>query len=82
MQTHKTLQRIVDVKYEVIGTAKKLHMIQEAYPLMKLTGHVAQEFVGKPKDGRTPVTLRLLIDETEFETVKNASFKVRSIMHY
>lgn len=37
--------------------------------------HVAEEHIGQSKDGKTPATVRFLIDKETFQRVKDASFK-------
>lgn len=69
------LQLTVEVKYEVSGVAEPLDPVTEAYPCLKLMHYVATESIGKPKDGKTPVTLRLLVDSEAHAAVKEASFK-------
>ena len=47
-----------------------------AYPTMKIMNHVVEEHVGRTNgQGRTPVTLRLLVTEETHARVKGASFK-------
>lgn len=76
LNSHAALQHIVDVKYEVEGQAQKLNFVTQAYPTMKIMDHVVEEHVGRPNgQGRTPVTLRLLVTEETHARVKGASFK-------
>ena len=72
---HESLQYIVDIKYEVFGEGKKLNFVDQAYPTLKIMHHVAEEHIGKVKEGKTPITLRLLINKKTYENVKGASFK-------
>ena len=75
VSVRKDLQFIVDVKYEVYGKAKKMPMVKYGYPTLKLMNHVAVEYVGKEKNGRTAVTLRLIIDKKTYKNMDGASFK-------
>lgn len=69
------LQCTVEVKYEAHGEVRPLNVALEQYPLMKEMGFIVTESIGKPKEGRTPVTLRLLVDPQTHSSVKDASFK-------
>jgi hypothetical protein len=91
LEERESLQCIVDLKYEVYGKAVKLDPVAEAYPTLKIMKHVAEEHVGKEKNGNfhisktvelknlclgiSPVTLRLLIDTKTYSRLKDASFK-------
>jgi 2-polyprenyl-6-methoxyphenol hydroxylase-like FAD-dependent oxidoreductase len=75
MRYYEYLQFIVEVKYEVSGTTRPFNMVTEAYPTMKVMGCIATEHVGKEKEGVTPVTLRLFVDEKTLETLSEATFK-------
>jgi len=56
----ETLQCTVEVKYEVEGQALKLNMLTQAYPLIKAMGFVAEEHIGRMKDGKYARTITLL----------------------
>ena len=51
LQERESLQCIVDLKYEVYGKGEKLDMVSEAYPTLKIMKHVAEEHVGKERNG-------------------------------
>lgn len=74
-QIQKTLQHIAELKYEVQGDTRPLNKIMEVVPALTYTRHLISEFVGKENDKKTPVSLRLFIDETTYEKMKNATFK-------
>jgi hypothetical protein len=75
LSVQKDIQMTAEVKYEVEGPTKSLNYVTETYPCLKLMHYVATESIGKPRDGKTPVTLRLLIDSEAHKTVADASFK-------
>lgn len=47
LDVHESLQCIVDVKYEVYGQGKKMSLVDQAYPTLKIMNHVGEEHVGK-----------------------------------
>jgi len=75
MKFYEYLQFIVEIKYEVEGSTRLLAFLTEAYPTMKIMGCVATEHIGKEINGKTPVTLRLFVDEETLESLKEATFK-------
>tara|TARA_R110002126_G_scaffold13118_4_gene57105 strand:+ start:258621 stop:259892 length:1272 start_codon:yes stop_codon:yes gene_type:complete len=68
------LQYVAEVKYETQGATKALPF-SEHYKTNKLLTSMAFEYVGKEKDGKTPVSLRLFIDEANYQAMPEASFK-------
>lgn len=67
----KPLQYIVEVKYQVKGAANK-------HNLLKTNSHLnnmAFEYVGKEKNGISPVTLRFFLSKEDYDTLPEASFK-------
>ncbi len=56
-------------------TGEKLNSMNQAYPVMKLMHHIAEEHIGTEKYGKSPVTLRLLVSRKEYEGLKDATFK-------
>eukprot|EP00698_Gefionella_okellyi_P011463 TRINITY_DN3022_c0_g1_i3.p1 TRINITY_DN3022_c0_g1~~TRINITY_DN3022_c0_g1_i3.p1 ORF type:complete len:816 (-),score=158.12 TRINITY_DN3022_c0_g1_i3:1863-4310(-) len=75
MPVNDTLAFIIDCKYEVYGQARKFRLADQGYRTMKLIPFLAQEFVGKEKEGVTPVTCRLVVNEEAFNSAKDASFR-------
>lgn len=69
------LKFIIDVKYEVEGEAVPLDFVRSVYPTLKSMGAIAQEYIGRQRDGKTPVTFRLFIDREAFEEMQDATFK-------
>ncbi len=70
MALEQDLRYIVEVKYEVKGQGKALNLVKAAYPTLKLMKAIAQEYVGKEKDGKTQITLRLFIDKQKYEELR------------
>ena len=69
------LKFIVEVKYEVQGNTRPLSFIKGVYPTLKAMRSIAQEHIGREKDGKTPVTLRLFVDRHKYEEMQTASFR-------
>lgn len=69
------LQYIVEVKYQVKGTAKKLNPLGDHLKANQQIENMAFEYVGKEKNGITPVSVRFFIDEETYKTIPEASFK-------
>lgn len=74
-QIKKTLQYIAEIKYEVNGKTRELNKFTEVGPTISYADHFVSEFVGKEKEGLTPVSLRIFVDEKIYEKMKGASFK-------
>jgi 2-polyprenyl-6-methoxyphenol hydroxylase-like FAD-dependent oxidoreductase len=72
---HYPLQYVAEVKYQTHGPAGHLDFLDESYKTNKLLSHMAFEYIGKEKDGATPVTLRFFIDEKTYAALPKASFK-------
>lgn len=68
------LQYVVELKYEAEGAAGKLST-EETYKTNKLMSNMCFEYVGKEKQGKTPVSLRFFIDEETYNQMPEASFK-------
>jgi 2-polyprenyl-6-methoxyphenol hydroxylase-like FAD-dependent oxidoreductase len=76
LAVNRVLQSIVDLKYEVEGGgAEPLSKLAEAYPTIKLMGYAAEEHIGQARDGRCPVTLRLVVRESDANALEDATFK-------
>lgn len=69
------LQHVVEIKYEAKGRARRLKALKEGYRTNKLLSHMAFEYVGKEKAGKTPVTLRFFLDKDTYDALPQASFK-------
>lgn len=65
------LQSIVEVKYKVKGSAIKANMLETN----QNTNHMVFEYVGREKEGFSPVTLRFFLDEKTYKNLPDASFK-------
>lgn len=74
-QIQKTLQYIAEIKYEVSGGARYLNTLVESIFANAYAKHLVSEFIGKEKDGKTPVSLRIFIDENVYAQMKEATFK-------
>ncbi|MEZ0223404.1 MAG: FAD-dependent oxidoreductase [Alphaproteobacteria bacterium] len=69
------LQYVVEIKYEAEGRAGKLNFAGDRYKTNKLLSSMAFEYVGKEKQGTTPVTLRFFLDKETYDALPQASFK-------
>ncbi len=70
------LQYIAEIKYFIKGNGRNLKLLTEAYKTSKLAGAVITEHVGHVnKEGRTPVTMRVFIDQKTYMQMRGASFK-------
>lgn len=68
------LQHVVEIKYEAEGKTQPLSF-HEQYKTNKILSNMAFEYVGKEKNGKTPVTLRFFVDEATYKAIPTASFK-------
>ena len=69
------LQHVVEIKYQAEGRAGKLGALTEALKVNKSMSSMAFEYVGREKDGTTPVTVRFFIDKATYDALPQASFK-------
>ncbi len=69
------LQYVVEVKYQANGKAGTLDFSSENYKTNKLMKNMAFEYVGREKEGTTPVTLRFFVDKKTYDALPQASFK-------
>jgi 2-polyprenyl-6-methoxyphenol hydroxylase-like FAD-dependent oxidoreductase len=69
------LQYVAEVKYQARGKAGKLGLLDESYKTNKLLSSMAFEYVGREKEGATPVTLRFFIDKAVYDAMPEAGFK-------
>lgn len=65
------LQYVVEMKYQVKGKAKKLNALKTN----QLLTNMAFEYIGKEKNGVSPVTLRFFLSKKDYEALPQASFK-------
>jgi len=79
--TTTPLQYVVEVKYHADGRAGHLDFLGEAYKTQKIMDHMAFEYVGKEREGKTPVTLRLFIAPEMYHAMPQASFKEPLRLH-
>lgn len=69
------LRRVVEVKYETRGPGQRLGVFSEQLSVNRKLQHMAFEYVGRPKDGVAPVTLRFFVNSELYEALGDASFK-------
>ena len=62
------------IKYSVKGEALKESTLFESYPLLKQSNYLASVNVGQLKDGKTPVTIQIVIDKTTYEQIKQFTY--------
>lgn len=73
---HKSNMRyICEVKYDVKGKTKPLNLFTQVIPVHAYANHLVSEFVGKEREGNTPVSIRIFIDEATYLHMKKATFK-------
>ncbi len=75
ISTYEEVMYACELKYEAVDDTRALVPISEAYPTLKLLNHAAQEYVGRAREGRTPVTLRIIVSAAEFIELSGATFK-------
>ncbi len=71
----RDLQRVVEIKYESSGTSRNLDFVKEGYKTQKLLSFMTFEYVGRTKEGVTPVTLRMFLDKNTYDSIPAATFK-------
>ncbi len=69
-----TLQHIVEMKYKADGKAGRLTMA-ETLKTAKLVKSQIFEYVGRERNGETPVTLRFFVDDDTYAKMPEATFK-------
>jgi 2-polyprenyl-6-methoxyphenol hydroxylase-like FAD-dependent oxidoreductase len=67
------LQYVVELKYEEAGDSGRFNTAQ-AWQYNRSLHHTAMDYVGKTKDGRTPVTLRLLLKREVYDRLPEMTF--------
>ncbi len=77
----KTLQYVVEVKYEATSTEEgqdkiELKSLKTKYPTQKLMHFFTDDYVGKPnRDNKYPVSVRFIIDKETYDALGDAGFK-------
>lgn len=69
------LRYVTEVKYQAEGRPGKLDIFGDQYKANKLMPHTVFEYVGREKNGITPVTLRAFLDRETYESVPDATFR-------
>ncbi|MDD9900279.1 MAG: hypothetical protein OXT65_04810 [Alphaproteobacteria bacterium] len=68
------LQYVVEVKYEAKGRAGELQP-DDLFRTGKIMDSTPFEYVGREKNGKTPVTVRFFVDEDTYNALPQASFR-------
>eukprot|EP01117_Protostelium_nocturnum_P003703 TRINITY_DN14984_c0_g1_i1.p1 TRINITY_DN14984_c0_g1~~TRINITY_DN14984_c0_g1_i1.p1 ORF type:complete len:444 (+),score=117.26 TRINITY_DN14984_c0_g1_i1:251-1582(+) len=71
----KTIQPVVQVKYDIVGEGKPLNLLTQKFPTLKLMGFGLDEHIGRMNEGVTTITLMIFVDPSTSEKLKEASFK-------
>ncbi|WP_226905585.1 hypothetical protein [Legionella antarctica] len=74
-QINEPLRYAVEVKYKASGATRSLNKVTELPGVLAYTKHLVSEYVGRLKEGHTPVSLRIFIDEPTYQAMKKATFK-------
>ncbi|ARB92111.1 hypothetical protein [Legionella longbeachae] len=74
-QINEPLRYAAEVKYKVSGTTRTLNKVTELPGVLAHTKHLVSEYVGYLKEGQTPISLRIFIDESTYQAMKGATFK-------
>jgi len=74
-QIKKTLRYIVEVKYDAEGKTRYLDPLSELAPAITYANHLVSEYVGKEKDNKTPIALRIFVDQATYDKMQDATFK-------
>lgn len=73
--TDYPMQYVVEVKYQAEGRAGTLDFLSDQYKANKLLSNMVFEYVGREKEGKTPVTLRFFVDGDTYGAIPQAGFK-------
>ncbi|MBI2234810.1 MAG: hypothetical protein HYU57_07515 [Micavibrio aeruginosavorus] len=68
-------QYIVEAKYQAHGHAGELGFLQDHYKANKILSNMAFEYVGRERNGTTPVTLRFFVDRETYDALPEMGFK-------
>ncbi|MGQ3888552.1 hypothetical protein ACQUW5_05910 [Legionella sp. CNM-1927-20] len=74
-QINDPLRYAIEVKYKAIGKTRSLNKVTELPGILSYTNNLVSEYVGRLKDGLTPISLRIFIDEPTYQAMKEATFK-------
>ncbi|MCW8469352.1 hypothetical protein OQJ19_01590 [Fluoribacter gormanii] len=74
-QINESLRYAVEVKYKASGKTRSLNKVTELPGVLAYTNHLVSEYVGHLKDGLTPISLRIFVDEPTYQAMKGATFK-------
>lgn len=69
------LQHIVEIKYQINGKSNKFHPLKQQFMTNKRLKNMAFEYVGKEKEGITPITVRFFLDKETYHAIPEATFK-------
>lgn len=69
------LRYVAEVKYQAAGRPEKLDVFGGQYKANKLLPHTVFEYVGREKEGITPVTLRAFLDRGTYDLIPEATFR-------
>lgn len=73
--TDYPMQYVTEVKYQAEGRAGTLDFLSDQYKANKLLSNMVFEYVGREKEGKTPVTLRFFVDADTYAAIPEAGFK-------
>ncbi|MFN7114009.1 MAG: FAD-dependent oxidoreductase [Alphaproteobacteria bacterium] len=73
--TDYPMQYVVEIKYQAEGRAGTLDFLSDQYKTNKLLSNMVFEYVGREKEGKTPVTLRFFVDADTYGAIPQAGFK-------
>lgn len=74
-QIKETLQYVVEIKYDVEGKTRYLNTFMEAMPATAYAEHFIAETVGKEKEGKTAVSVRIFVNKETYDFMHEATFK-------
>lgn len=74
-QINEPLRYAIEVKYKASGATRSLNKVTELPGVLAYTNHLVSEYVGHLRDGLTPISLRIFIDEPTYQVMKDATFK-------
>ena len=72
---HIALQYVAEVKYQADGETGQLGSIADQYKLNRLLTNMAFEYVGRERQGVTPVTIRFFLGKEAYDALPEANFK-------
>jgi len=76
-QVKRTFDHVLQLRYEVNGTevATAINPV-ELYQQMAREGYIATEYVGNFAEGKTPITVQIVITKEDYEALQAATSKV------